>query len=322
MNLPIIKTLTNNKLLRETFWSFAAKGIALVFFVITNIFLARSLGTKGFGRWSFLYSIINTIALISWFGINNAARKFTAQYRETAKLQPILKSSLKLRLIASAVFTLVFLLVHQPLTQILGKPELSPLLATATPFVLFSGLVEYLKTVFTGLHRLKYHFILNTFEFGLKCILILLFLTRYKTLAAPVWSFNLALIVTAMVGTWLFYQNFYKHLPRLNQSYIKKIFKYSQPLFIISLGYLVTTELDTLMIGILKNDLEVGRQSPAALLPPLKNQHFNLRNRGPGNLFHRPHSGTHCPRTRVSNHLHHLPASYPLPFDCVLFQLL
>lgn len=258
MKLPIIKNLTDNKLLRETFWSFAAKGVALIFFVITNIFLARFLGAKYFGRWSFLYSIINTITLISWFGINRATNKFVAQHRGTGELQPVLKSSLKLRLAASTVFTFALLLIHQPLARMISKPELTPLLAAAAPFVFFSGLVEYFKATFIGLHQLKYHFILNTFEFGLKCVLVLLLLTIYKNLAAAVWSFNLALAVTAVVGAYLLYQNFYKHLPHLNKNYLKAILKYSWPFFVISLGYLVATELDTLMIGFLKNDLEVG----------------------------------------------------------------
>ena len=66
--------LLKNKLIKETLWGFATKGVSFVLFMALNIFLARILGVEDFGLWSFLFAIISGIFLISMFGIN-ASRK-------------------------------------------------------------------------------------------------------------------------------------------------------------------------------------------------------------------------------------------------------
>ncbi|MBS8121657.1 Membrane protein involved in the export of O-antigen and teichoic acid [Candidatus Vampirococcus lugosii] len=51
---------------------------------------------------------------------------------------------------------------------------------------------------------------------------------------------------------------FYKNLGESKNTYYKEIFNYSLPLLFISLGFLVFTEIDVLMLGILSSSEEVG----------------------------------------------------------------
>lgn len=247
-----------NKIYKETAWSFLAKGIAAILFIGLNIFLARYLGPEKFGAWSYFYSILTIILLLSYLGINGSTKKYIAQFNNTDKLGSVLNSSLKIRVFFSLMFVLLFLLVHKPLANILGRPDFERLFMTALPLILFAGLVEFFKHAFEGLHRLKYAFYVTLSEHGLKLIITVMALFFTNGLIAIVYSFNLAVFITSLVGFYFYYFHFYKKYPVVLDRFSKEIMQYSIPLFFISIGFAVAVELDVLMIGMLSVDSEVG----------------------------------------------------------------
>ena len=101
--------------------------------------------------------------MISFFGIDASTRKYVAQYNKTPELASVLKSSMKLRIKVSILFAVILLLIHQPLAEILGRPEFTQLFLFSVPLVLLASLVEYIKNVFIGLHRIKFNFLINSF---------------------------------------------------------------------------------------------------------------------------------------------------------------
>lgn len=262
--MRLIKALEKNKILKETSWSFTAKGTAFLLYFLLNVYLARTLGVDGFGTWSFFFSILTIITLLSHFGINASARKFVAQYNKTGELNNVLKSSLKLRLVFSLTFTIILLLVHKPLATLVGRPEFAPLFLLSVPLIIVGGLVEFLKNIFMGLHRLIYNFFVNLLEHGLKLLLVVTCLTVSLDLSNIVNSFTVACFITSVIGFYMLFTKFYgANRPPAEHNFTKKIFEYSIPLFFISIGFLVATEVDTLMLGLLSTDTEVGTYAVA-----------------------------------------------------------
>lgn len=253
-----INLLFKNKYTKETFWSFLAQGVAFVFFIALNVFLARYLGPRRFGTWSFFFSIVNIVLLLSYFGINASSQKYIAQYNETDKLGAILRSSLKLRIIVSFGFVIIFLAIYKPLTNILQRSDFEWLFLAATPLIFFASLTEYLKSVFQGLHRLKYTFYINTSEYGLKFLFAVFFLFFANKLILIIYSFGLALLVTSLIGLYFLYFHFYKSCPTSDSNFRNDILKYSFPLFFVAIGFVIVTEVDTVMIGVLSTDSQVG----------------------------------------------------------------
>lgn len=198
------------------------------------------------------------IFILSRFGINDSARKFIAQYNKTESLQSVLKSSLKLRVFWSFSFFILFLIIAKPLAFLLGKPELSDLLFFGTPLIFLYGSVEYFKDVFSSLHRNKYNFIINLSEHGLKLLFVILALLLSNTLIAVVFAFSGAMIISSMSGLYIFYNIFYKDLSFSDRDFRKDILRYSYPFIIISFGFMTLTEVDTIMLGLLSTDVEVG----------------------------------------------------------------
>ena len=254
----MLSILTRNKLVKETAWSFLAKGISAIFFIGLNVFLARYLGPARFGTWSYFYSILSIILLLSYFGINGAARKYLAQFNNTDQLGAILKSSIKIRVFYSFLFAVVFLCLHRLLATILNRPDFELLFRTALPLIFLAGLVDFFKHAFEGLHRLKYAFIVTLFEHSLKLIITITALLFINGLITIIYSFNLVFFVTAIIGSYFYYYHFYKNNRVGLERFELDILKYSLPLFLVSIGFAVAVELDVLMIGILSVDSEVG----------------------------------------------------------------
>ena len=262
--MKLIKLPREEKLFKETFWSFATKGTTFLLYFLINVYLARTLGVEKFGTWSFFFSIFTIILLFSHFGINASAKKYIAQYNKTRYLNNVLKSSVKLRLVFSLAFVILILLIHEPLAVLVGRSDFVPLFLFSIPLVLFSGLAEFLKSVFIGLHRIKYTFIINSLEYGLKLLLVIFSLTFSLELLNIVNSFSIATFITSLLGFYFLYKHFYlKNSINEKRDFMKEIFGYSIPLFFISIGFLIATEVDVLMLGLLSTNIEIGTYAVA-----------------------------------------------------------
>ncbi len=246
------------KLIKETSWGIATKAIVFPMFFLINIFLARTLGPDLWGAWSYFFSILTITFLFVMFGVK-ATIKFVAQHNYTEELPKVLKDALILRVGISSVFALGFFLLSTPLANLIGRPEFVSLFRWASPIVFLTGFVEHFKGVFTGLHRIKFNFFTSGSEFSLKLLFLVLFLTFVGiSLKNIILAFGVALLFSLTVAMGLLYKNYSFSSPTSSASYLKDIFQYSLPLFVISAGFAIATEVDTLMLGWLANDLAVG----------------------------------------------------------------
>lgn len=251
--------LFKNKLIKETFWGFAAKGISFILLMALNVYLARVLGVEEFGIWSFLFSIISAIFLISNFGIN-ASGKYIAQYNGTEELKNVLNNSFKFRLLLSSFFALFIFIFSGTISDLVGHPEFEILFQYSAPLVFSMGFLEYLKTAFMGLHRIKYNFIVNVLEFCFKFVFVIVLFQFSSSIISIVNAFSLASFLAVLIGLALLYFKFYIKLceSKRNITSISDIFNYGIPLFFTSLGSVIATEIDTIMLGLYSTNYEIG----------------------------------------------------------------
>ena len=255
-----------NKLIKETMWSFATLCISFMLFFSLNVFLSRSLGVEKFGIWSFFYSIFSIFLMISFFGINASTKKYVAQYNAKKELKNVLSNSFKLRLAFSLFFSLLMLMFYNLLAMALGRPEYSILFLLSAPLILFAGLNEFLKEVFRGLHRIKYNFIINTLEYSLKLMFVFIFFNFSLELYNIVNSFIIATFISTTIGLYLLYKNFYNNRIDYSHNFTRNILNYSFPMFFLSIGFLIATEVDTVMLGLFSTNTQVGLYAVAKQL--------------------------------------------------------
>lgn len=253
-------------MVEQTFWSFGAKGMGFIGFYATNIFLARFLGIETFGLWSLFFSILSILLVLSRLGLGTATQRYVAQYNHTEYLKPLLCSSIWLRIVSTAVVSLCLFPLAQPLAQWLHQPLIGQLILYSVPLVFISGLVEFLKSIFTGLHALKYSFIITSSEYLLKLVLVVTLLTSFGSLDSVILAYTIALLLTCMVGYYLLDNRF--DLPGSSSTirFIGELVNYSKILFIISVGFLIASEIDVIMIGLYCDDKEIGTYAGAKQL--------------------------------------------------------
>jgi O-antigen/teichoic acid export membrane protein len=247
------------KLVKETIWSFLSKGLPLPLFVLTNVLLARYLGLTLYGEWSFFFSFVSIILLISFLGLNDSTKKSAAEYNKTTHLSSLIRNSFVLRFIASTLFLFCLFLFHTPILNALNKPDLAPLFIATFPFIFLSDIVEYLKSIFHGLHRIKFNLIINLSEYGFKLLFLFLGFTLSVSLLTVVLSLTLALLITSIIGTGLLFFYFTQgHSQEIQKSHYRDLITYSFPLFFVSIGFAVATDIDQMMLGLFSTPEQTG----------------------------------------------------------------
>ena len=236
-----------SKFVTETIWSIAAKGVAFFCFYGTNIFLARYLGVDDFGFWSFFFSFLSLVLLLSLLGISPAAKYLTAKYDGTEFLHSVWISSLKLRIRATTVFSIAYLVLAYPLALLIDKPGLFQLIILSLPLILISGIVEYFKNVSAGLHALKTNFIITSTEYGSKLVLTVSFLLIANSVISIIGAYTLSLLFAAVIAYFLVSRKFVNSGEVVRKDFTTELTDYAKMIFLISIAVVVSTEVDTLI---------------------------------------------------------------------------
>jgi len=247
------------------FWSFAAKGSALILFYSFQIYLARTAGIAEYGQWNVFYSIFSILAIIANCGINYSSQKHVAQYDGTARLSPVFGSALALRVGVSAVFMVVWFVLSGPIAFMAGRPDMAPFIAASAPLVFFTGTTEFFKEIFIGLGLVRNNFIINTLEYGIKLAFTVAVLKLASGLLPLVWAFSVALFITSLVSLFLARARIAPGW-RPDPAYVRTIAVYALPLLVYEISNAVLSEVDTVVLGFLRGNYDVGVYSMAKQL--------------------------------------------------------
>jgi O-antigen/teichoic acid export membrane protein len=172
----------------------------------------------------------------------------------------VLASSLWLRVLVSLGFTMLVLLIRNPLANMIHQPDFARLLLLSGPLIFLMGLSEHLKNVFVGLKTVVNHFIMNLVEFSTKLALVVVLLMLVKDLKSVVNAYTFSILISVLVGLWLLYRIYRSAPPGEGEfgEFFKAVFMYSLPLSLISIGLVVMTELNTQILGVLTTEREVA----------------------------------------------------------------
>jgi O-antigen/teichoic acid export membrane protein len=257
--LEPIKRVLNNKMLKESAWALMSKGSAFFAFYALQIFLIRSLTVTNWGLWSFFFSVLSLVLLISDFGINLSSKKFIAQYEDSLKLPAILRQSLFLRLGFSFTFALLILLFYKPLLIAINREELAPFFFYVPWVVFFYSLLDFFKAYCEGVHRLRFYFTLNCIEHWGKLTILIVLFENYKKIEVLVLGLALTYLVGSASGFLMFRKRFFPAAVDKEPFHAwLQVLKYSVPLFVMLFVALGAMEVDTIMLNYLKGNYETG----------------------------------------------------------------
>jgi O-antigen/teichoic acid export membrane protein len=138
---------------RNAAFSLLAQIIGAAFTAFLAIFLARKLGTHGYGIFSLALGVQGLALLPSDFGISNSVARFVAERREDhARIESVLADGFRLKVLASIVIAVLLIGLSGPIASAYGIPALAwPIRAIA--IALFAESLMMLGAVFTAIGR-------------------------------------------------------------------------------------------------------------------------------------------------------------------------
>lgn len=265
-----IKNLIKNergKIIKETFWSAMAKGVAFFGYMAFQYILLQFFPPDLYGEWAYLYSFITILVTVSYLGINHIAKVFVAKYKETTMLKSILNGSLFLRGIVSFLGSIfLYIVVKLFNTELLsiGVPsQMFQYIDIICIFLILSGFSEFFKSLFTGFNRQKYFFYITLVEYFFQIVLLFIFLRSSVDNGSVLISLVLSLLLGCVVGFFVYKNVFYKKSTGeiWNKKILKRLWIHSWPLFLLVLGDLFLTQGDIILGKFFLNDFDFGLYS-------------------------------------------------------------
>lgn len=256
--------MTAVKFAKETFWAVASKGAAFFFYYALVYYLTRKMSVDVWGNWSAFLALLNIILLVSDQGINTASKRYIAEARDRVNLGGVVRATLILRVVASLLYTVAIAFLVRPLLLWLHQPEYLGLMQRSLLLVALYGIMEYFKTLFEALHRLRFTFVVNALEHGLKLVLVIALFRGGADFAAIVAAFTVAVCIALAGGIVVAL----RAIPQVVSSsppsgLMRQAYLYSLPVFLMSTGGFVSLEIDTIMLKHLRTAFDTGIYSAA-----------------------------------------------------------
>lgn len=262
------------KYAKETFWAVATKLVAGLFYYALIYLLTRRMAIEVWGEWSGFFAILNVILLLSDQGINVATKRYVAAARDTPDLAAVIRTTFLLRFIASVGYAVAVAVFAGMLLGWLHQPQFLPLIRKALLLIAFYGVLEYFKSLFEALHRLRFTFVVTALEHCLKFVFVFILFRGNENFSAIVVAFTVAVVIASSAGAF----QTIAAIPRLFAStlrspLLRQIYLYSIPLMLTSIGGFIALEIDVIMLKNLSNNQETGIYAAAkqivAFLPQI-----------------------------------------------------
>jgi len=228
----------------------------LISLVIT-IYLARYLGTAGFGKYSFVFAYLAFFGVISDLGLQTILVREMS--RDPSMAPKLIGNAYIIRLILT-VFAVVLSVV---IISFMSYPaDTTTYIYIAAFTVLFTSFSDFYRTVFEANLRMVYNIIAKLTFKVLSAALILWIIFSHGTLMQVIY----ALVFSEMVKTLINYsfsRKFVKPRFEIDFGLWKYLFKEALPLALTSIIWIIYFRIDVVMLSIMQGDASVGLYSAA-----------------------------------------------------------
>lgn len=260
----------NNKLINNVGWSFLAKILAMILYFFADIFYARILGVEGYAEWAYFFSICNMTFYIGWFGINLS---FKVNISKSDCKESCLGAALPIRCLVSFFVAVLVIVLASPLAIKIGYPypykNLKCLLYILSGMVFFNSLTDFFKQMYIGVQAYKNLCIITFveyFSYGFFSVIFLIICRNPISIAIGYCIGGSVILICNILAVYRKYNTKVIYKNRKNKELQISIIKYAIPLISTSIGGLILTEMDTMMLGIFSIKEQVSLYSIVKML--------------------------------------------------------
>ncbi len=248
---------------KSIFWNFASLSTSAAFTrltgLVTNAILARRVSISGYGISGIAQTAILYFGLLSDLGLGTVAIREGAQH--PGKLQSVISSMMGLRLLLACCATLLGLVVapHLPFSE--SSRSLFRLFLFTLPIQALS--VDW---VFRAVQRMYWNTILEITGAALALILTVILVHGPRDIMRVAIIAAAAAAATAILGLFVLSRMGYHARPAFSLAEAKYFLGQSLPLCAMWLGVLLYSQANSLILGAVRGESDVGLYGAAIRL--------------------------------------------------------
>lgn len=264
--ISLKKTLFENitvkqTIFKNTFWLMLAEGISKGLMFFLTILIARYLGAEGYGVFSFVFAFVALFAVIADFGLSTLTIREVARDKSLAKKYIDNIAVIKLIL---GVITFILIIIA---AQFLNKtPEVRTLIYLAGIWIIIQNFTQFFQSIFRAFEKMQYEalskIIYSCLLFGIAFFAI----WQNLEIKAIIQSYIYASLIAFIFTLILIRKNFTKFWTKIDFDFWKGLLKEAWPFLLSSIFFMVYFKIDTVMLGMLSTNKEVGIYNAAYII--------------------------------------------------------
>jgi O-antigen/teichoic acid export membrane protein len=257
---------------------FAAKVLAILAGLGTNLLIARYYGTEMVGVVAIINAVLAICMIFSLMGTDVAALRFIPEYLQkysSASLVALQKKLIIIVVLLSAIMTAVLFLASPFVSSVfLNDPDMQKYIVLAACFILVQSLATLNMETIRGFQSMRIYACMQSMPYVLNFILLGIMSLFCLKESNPIYALFVAIFVTSLALLF-----FALRLPRKRKTTVQRehqpsyrtITTLALPMFLTSVIFVVIYQSDTLMLGALRTEAEVGIYTIALKLAVLSN---------------------------------------------------
>lgn len=253
---------------RSAVLAFVAQMVGAAFTAALTLFLARRLGSSGFGVLSLALGIAGLVLLPSDFGISGSAARFAAEHRgDRARVALVVADSLRLKLVVSVVITALLCALAQPIATLYGIPALVwPIRGVA--IALLGQSLMMMSSAFVALARVRFQIWTALTESAVEVTASVALVVAGAGVTGAAFGRAIGFLAGAAMTIFLLVRllgrNALPRTPRFGAD-TRRIASYASYLLVIDGAYTLFNQVDILIIG-----AYLGAQAVGVFSAPLR----------------------------------------------------
>jgi len=225
--------------------------------LVVTIYLARYLGTAGFGKYNFVFAYLAFFNILTDLGLQTIlVREMSRNPSITPKL---IGNAYIIRLILTAIAFISSIVV----ISLMSYPaDTTTYIYIASLTLLFVSFSDFYRTIFEANLRMEYNISAKLIFKGLSAFLIFLIILTKGTLLHIISALVLSEMVK-MIFNYIFSRKFVKPHFEFDLKLWKYLFKEALPIAIYSVVWIIHFRTDVVMLSMMQGDASVGIYSAA-----------------------------------------------------------
>ncbi|WP_137287233.1 oligosaccharide flippase family protein [Halorussus salinisoli] len=235
----------------------AASGVLMV------VLVRYLLTSKQYGLLGSALAVLGVAQLVGDLGIAKSAARYVTEYRETQpdQVPHVLRAALTYRIAAAGGVAGAFVVFGVVIADLLGQPEIGPLLVVGAGYVAVHSLFTFTQVLFQGFNRVTYSSAIRAVGTVSRLGLAVLFVTIFGGAMGALTGYIVGYGIGAVLGLGLLYVVGYRGTERAEtreDGLARKVLRYSVPLTVTRGANVIDKRVDTILVGYFMNPVAVG----------------------------------------------------------------